>query len=235
MDHNSAIYPGPTEDTRFLAINQTTDLRKNVPRLALVSASSAGELSRFSWKTTPHGHVYRQWIAADGGRVTISMGAEALRIGHTLEAQCFPMNGDRLDCRLDNLVRARLTAYVTSGSTFDRSTEYAEALRQRIQDAPQLRVIYRHGRKVTKFTDDQVRCILEEVAKNEDDWFTGKPVSSVRDFIVGNYMIPFSLQQTHLLIRGKQQYQPDMKEQYQKIAELFPTRKAKRFARLGLN
>lgn len=235
MDYSNAVYPGPTEDTRFLAINQTTDLRKNVPRLALVSASKAEELATHSWKTTPLGHVFRQLIIRGAGTVTVSLGAECLGISRTADPACWPANGDRLDCRLENLVKTRVTDFVFSGSSFHETLEYKEALRQRMLDAPQLALIYRCGRKDTKILNAQVRYILEEVAKNEDNWFTGKPVSSVRQYIELTYDIPFSLQQTYLLIRGKQQYQPDMKEQYEKIAELFPTRKAKRFARLGLS
>lgn len=229
-------FAGVSDDSRFIAINQTTPAAKNVPRLALVDACLADKLAGFPWKTSPTGHVFRQtWDRAIGFQFTDTLGAVALNIHRTGDPSCWPANGDRLDCRVSNLVRHKPAAFVPAGSTFNTTEQFLTALHQL---APQLEALsqqYRKGRRPERLSNQQVRDFLNEVAENDAGLFTGKTMKSVHDYLKGHLGVTLAHYQAVSILRGKQQYQPDMKEQYQKIAELFPTRKAKRFARLGLN
>ena len=240
---NLTTFPGLCPDSRFIAINQTHGPLGCVPRLALVDAALAEDLTSVRWKTTPTGHVYRQYYhrelsATEHRQVVLSesMGARVLGVSLDANSNVYPISGDKLDLRRSNLTQEPNEARrqpVVAGSTFNSLPAFLEASLLRTKNDAKIAALYPAGRRTTRLTSLQIQKILNEIAANDGGVFDDRTLAWVRD----NYVEPefgerISLSRLRAIVYGLQQRQPGFDAQYQKIREVIPTRADGRLKRL---
>lgn len=256
MDDDSSSSELP-EGSVFLPINCVL-LRPSPryivrPLLALVDASRFKELDSFKWLTASHhnevssGHVFRRATAPHfvdrGGKkfwMREGLAARILGIQHTADPRVAYRNGDRLDCRLANLVAlSDCTAHnvdpslmVPPGSSFAHTAAYQEALVERNKRSAELVARFPAGRRPT-IPNAEVGRLLSEILDFDDaslkghdfEWFHSAFVDS------GYNLSPQSLK---AILTGHRQKIEGI--DYERLKRFLPfeSRKEQRMRRLEL-
>ncbi len=250
------------EGAAFFPINVVLERRNTSrigrPLLVLVDETNREDLAKFKWVTAStvkdahSGHVYRRitgphLVIPDGPNkgsrffIREGLASRVLGIHETADPRVAYRNGDRLDCRLANLIpHAECSArgvdpdlMVSPGSTFSHFPQYRQGLADRSARYNELLAAFPGGRKACLAASD-LRGLLEEMLA-DPDYYRGKPYSWYTT------EGPFAEPAGHLsdasiraILHGKQQRLPGF--DYEALSKLLPQgRMEKRKARINIH
>lgn len=241
------------EGAAFLPINcvfaRRTVFGANRPLLALIDAKLFEELSPFNWRTSEAagqpltGHLFRvvvddRLVTADNKRSAMreGLGARVRGVHKIADDRVLYRNGDRLDCRMCNVVPwaehvtqgVDPTLKVAPGSSFNRLDCYQWALRERHTNAVQLAARFPLGPR-PKLTPEQVLELLKMV--RDEHIFKGRSYGFFRQAIEENYGVKLTVPSIRAILRGKQQKIEGF--DYAPVIKWLPDRSAKRIERLN--
>jgi hypothetical protein len=238
----------------FLPINCVTARRttgaSNRPLLALIDAKLLPELSPYNWRTSESsdqnttGHVFRiivdDRLVIAGSKKQTSMreglGARVRGVHMNLDDRVLYRNGDRLDCRMCNVIPwaehtvqgVDPTLKVSPGSSFQHLDSYGWASRERNEKAGELAARFPLGPK-PKLTQQQVLQLLTMI--RDDKFCQGQSYGWIREWVIqGNFGTDLTIPSIRAILRGEQQRIQDF--DYAPLLKHLPVRATKRAERL---